>query len=72
MPNQFVCHSCGMITDNPEIHTDGITIGYHDFGNTAHATGSDVHNFHIQCPVCLHSTYFTRTVPFPVDVPINK
>ncbi len=73
MPNQFVCHNCGMITDDPEIvpHPERSTMYRKPF-STRFLLSGVVYNHSITCPVCLNETRFWRDIPFPVDVPINK
>jgi len=67
---RFVCKHCGMISERPEIHVDGISIGWLREGVTAPMpTGNDTHHFHIECPVCLGRTDFTRPESFPIDIP---
>ena len=73
---RFVCRHCGFVIENPEISVDGMTMGWfrevgvnsEDEGKSGdYATGVDTHHFHIECPVCLHRTDFTRSEPFPTD-----
>lgn len=68
---KFVCKHCGMIINNPEISTDGISVGVEGIGIDAEVTNNDIHHFHIKCPVCLGRTDFSRPKPFPTDKPTS-
>ena len=70
---RFVCKFCGIITDNPEVHQNGVSIGVSDIelegkvDEPIQATGRSIYHFYIECPVCLGRTDFTRAESFPID-----
>ncbi len=68
MPS-FVCKSCGMITENPEIVPHPDSRFYR--GRKQKGDGFLLRSFNhsITCPVCENETRFWRDKPFPTDNP---